>query len=150
MSKLYFRYGAMGSGKTAALLQVAYNYEQKGMKIVLIKPSIDTKGKEKVISRIGIERTVDVVLLPTEKIIDRMEPIKPEIKVTQRRLSEEEVLEIYNKIHNFNYSPRQIIQEYGISKSNVSAIKKLKIHSHLAGTRINPETNRLIIMRRKE
>ena len=54
MSKLYFRYGAMGSGKTAALLQVAYNYEQKGMKIVLIKPSIDTKGKEKVISRIGI------------------------------------------------------------------------------------------------
>lgn len=74
MSKLYFRYGAMGSGKTAALLQVAYNYEQKGMKIVLIKPSIDTKGKEKVISRIGIERTVDVILLPTEKIIEEWNP----------------------------------------------------------------------------
>lgn len=42
MSKLYFRYGAMGSGKTSALLQVAYNYEQKGMHIVLIKPQIDT------------------------------------------------------------------------------------------------------------
>lgn len=40
---MYFRYGAMGSGKTAALLQVAYNYEQKNMKVILIKPSIDTR-----------------------------------------------------------------------------------------------------------
>ena len=97
MSKLYFRYGAMGSGKTAALLQVAYNYEQKGMKIVLIKPSIDTKGKEKVISRIGIERTVDVVLLPTEKIIDRMEPIKPDAIIVDEAqfLTKEQVDELY-------------------------------------------------------
>ena len=53
MSKLYFRYGAMGSGKTSALLQVAYNYEQKGMHIVLIKPQIDTKGDNKVVVGLG-------------------------------------------------------------------------------------------------
>ena len=44
MSKLYFRYGAMNSGKSTAILQVAHNYEEKGMKILLIKPSIDTKA----------------------------------------------------------------------------------------------------------
>lgn len=45
MSKLYFHYGAMNSGKTTLLLQVAHNYEEKGMEIVLIKPSIDTRGE---------------------------------------------------------------------------------------------------------
>ena len=55
MSKLYFRYGAMSSGKSAALLQVAHNYEQKGMLAILIKPAIDTKAKNKISSRIGIE-----------------------------------------------------------------------------------------------
>lgn len=72
MSKLYFRYGAMGSGKTAALLQVAYNYEQKGMNILLIKPSIDTKAEDKVSSRIGIERKVDFLLKPEDKIVNEL------------------------------------------------------------------------------
>ena len=36
MSKLYFRYGAMNCGKTTSLLQVAHNYEERGMKVVLI------------------------------------------------------------------------------------------------------------------
>ena len=44
MSKLYFRYGAMNSGKTTLLLQVAHNYEERGMKVVILKPGIDTKG----------------------------------------------------------------------------------------------------------
>lgn len=97
MSKLYFRYGAMGSGKTTALLQVAYNYEQKGMKITLIKPSIDTKGKENVVSRIGIEKAVDIILLPTEKIIDRMKPIKPDAIIVDEAqfLTREQVDELY-------------------------------------------------------
>ena len=43
MSKLYYRYGAMNSGKTTLLLQVAPNYEERGMKVVILKPSIDTK-----------------------------------------------------------------------------------------------------------
>ncbi|EIA28816.1 hypothetical protein SFB4_096G4, partial [Candidatus Arthromitus sp. SFB-4] len=58
MAKLYFRYGAMNSGKTTAMLQVAHNYEEKGMKVLLLKPSIDTKGDNKVVSRLGIDREV--------------------------------------------------------------------------------------------
>ena len=77
MSKLYFRYGAMSSGKTAALLQVAHNYEQKGMSIVLIKPAIDTKAEDKVSSRLGIERPVDILLTADDVILDKMQPIKP-------------------------------------------------------------------------
>lgn len=97
MSKLYFRYGAMGSGKTAALLQVAHNYEQKGMTVIVIKPSIDTKGQEKVTSRIGIERTVDVLLAPTDKIINKMEPIKPHAIIVDEAqfLTPEQVDELY-------------------------------------------------------
>ena len=64
MSKLYFRYGAMNSGKTTALLQVAHNYEEKGMHPIIIKPLIDTKGNNKVISRIGIEREVNYLIAP--------------------------------------------------------------------------------------
>ena len=59
MAKLYFRYGAMNSGKTALLLQAAYNYEERGMKTFIIKPSIDSKGCDKIVSRIGLERKVD-------------------------------------------------------------------------------------------
>lgn len=77
MSKLFFRYGAMGSGKTAALLQVAYNYEQKNMKVILIKPSIDTKGDSKVVSRIGISREVDIILGPNDSVMEKMFPKKP-------------------------------------------------------------------------
>jgi thymidine kinase len=62
MSKLFFRYGAMNSGKTTSLLQVAHNYKEKGMEVLIIKPSIDTKGQEKIVSRLGIEREVDALL----------------------------------------------------------------------------------------
>ena len=74
MSKLFFRYGAMGSGKTTALLQVAHNYEQKNMKGILIKPSIDTKGDSKVVSRIGISREVDIILEPNDNVMEKMSP----------------------------------------------------------------------------
>lgn len=67
----------MGSGKTAALLQVKYNYEQKGMKVLLIKPLIDTKGANTVISRIGISAPVDMLLGSDETIMSKMIPEKP-------------------------------------------------------------------------
>ncbi len=68
MSKLYFRYGAMNCGKTTNLVQVAHNYEERGMKVLVIKPQTDTKGGRKIISRIGVERNVDM-LLPGDKNI---------------------------------------------------------------------------------
>ena len=62
MAKLYYRYGAMNCGKTTLLLQTCYNYEENNMKVVIVKPSIDTKGDTKIVSRIGIEREVDLLL----------------------------------------------------------------------------------------
>ena len=44
MAKLYFRYGAMNSGKSTALMQVAHNYEEQGMRVLILKPQVDTKG----------------------------------------------------------------------------------------------------------
>ena len=58
MAKLYFRYGTMGSSKTAQALMTKFNYEQKGFKVLLLKPEVDTRdlvgGKVVVKSRIGL------------------------------------------------------------------------------------------------
>ena len=70
MSKLYFRYGAMNCGKTTNLLQVAHNYEEKGLKVIIIKSSIDKKGDKNIVSRLGVERCVDILLKPNENIKD--------------------------------------------------------------------------------
>lgn len=57
IGKLYFRYGTMGSAKTALLLTTAYNFEERGMTYMCLKPSTDTREQRSVIrSRIGIER----------------------------------------------------------------------------------------------
>lgn len=57
--KLYFRFGAMNSGKSTNLLQAAHNYEERGQKAIIAKPTIDTKD-EKVLSRLGVARDVDL------------------------------------------------------------------------------------------
>lgn len=57
IGKLYFRYGTMGSAKTAMLLTTAYNFEERGMSYLCFKPVVDTREEKNVIkSRIGIER----------------------------------------------------------------------------------------------
>ena len=53
MAKLYFRYGAMNSGKSTALMQVAHNYEEQGMRVLILKPKVDTKGSGDLVSRLG-------------------------------------------------------------------------------------------------
>ena len=72
MSKLYFRYGAMNSGKSTNLLQVAYNYEERGMRVLLIKPSTDKKGGDKLVSRLGVERKVDLLIDDAQNIYDEV------------------------------------------------------------------------------
>ncbi len=62
MAKLFFRYGAMNSGKSTALLQVAHNYEERGMRVLLAKPVLDTKGSQHIVARIGIDRAVDILV----------------------------------------------------------------------------------------
>lgn len=59
MAELYFRYGAMNSGKSSLILQVAHNYEEREMPVLLMKPLIDSKGNDMIVSRIGLKRKVD-------------------------------------------------------------------------------------------
>ena len=62
MAKLYFRYGAMGSSKTANAIMVHYNYEERGQKALLLKPRLDTRDGDKIIrSRSGLERPCEFV-----------------------------------------------------------------------------------------
>lgn len=60
MAKLYFRYGAMNSGKSTSLIQVAHNYEERGQRVLVVKPATDTKSPA-VLSRISVAREVDLV-----------------------------------------------------------------------------------------
>ena len=61
MAKLYFKYGAMGSSKTAQALITKFNYEERGMRVWLIKPSIETRDGEFVRSRIGLEAKAELI-----------------------------------------------------------------------------------------
>jgi thymidine kinase len=68
MSKLYFRYGAMNSGKSTALLQAAYNYEERSQHVLLAKPAVDSKGDRAIISRLGVTRMVDFLVEPDQNL----------------------------------------------------------------------------------
>ena len=62
MAKLYYKYGAMGSSKTASALITKFNYEERGMKVWLIKPSIDVRdGADIVRSRIGLQAQAEII-----------------------------------------------------------------------------------------
>ena len=71
MAKLYFKYGAMGSSKTAQALITKYNYEENDMKVWLLKPSADTRDGAAILrSRIGLEAQVEIAT-PDANIYDR-------------------------------------------------------------------------------
>lgn len=65
MAKLHFKYGAMNSGKSDTLIKTAYNYEERGLRVIVIKPAIDTKGGSSVTARGGHSRIVDVLATPS-------------------------------------------------------------------------------------
>lgn len=70
MAKLYFKFGTMGCSKTAQALITKFNYEERGMKTLLLKPSVDTRdGADIVRSRIGLEAKA-VVLSPTDDALE--------------------------------------------------------------------------------
>ena len=73
MAKLYFKYGAMGSSKSAQALITQFNYEELGMTVWLIKPSIDTRdGADIIRSRIGLQRSAQII---TPEQIDQLRGI---------------------------------------------------------------------------
>lgn len=76
MAKLFFRYGPMNSGKSTALLQVAHNYHERGQSVWVAKPGIDKKGGDRVISRLGVDRAVDILLAPNDSLLDRVQQMQ--------------------------------------------------------------------------
>lgn len=68
MAKLYFRYGAMNSGKSSALLQAAFNYEERGHRVLLAKPGVDTKAEGSISSRLGLTRAADLLIHPGDEV----------------------------------------------------------------------------------
>ena len=73
MAKLYFRYGAMNSGKSTALMQVAHNYEEQGMKVLILKPQVDTKGGGELVSRLGVRRKADLLIPPELDVFEAVQ-----------------------------------------------------------------------------
>ena len=69
MAKLFFKYGAMNSGKSTALMQAAHNYEERGMRVLVAKPMLDTKGSDRVVSRLGVSRPVDLLVGPQDDLL---------------------------------------------------------------------------------
>lgn len=75
MAKLYFKYGAMGSSKTAQVLITKFNYEERDMRVWLIKPATDIRdGNDVIKSRIGLENTAERVL-PDTDLLERFEKL---------------------------------------------------------------------------
>lgn len=99
MAKLYFKYGAMGSGKSTVLMQVAHNYQQRGFNVFVIKPKIDTKGDTKLVSRIGITREVDWVIDSNEEVYSKIDALTNNIECVlvdeAQFLKESQVLELW-------------------------------------------------------
>lgn len=69
MSKLYFKYGAMNSGKSTILLQTAHNYEETGKSVLVLKPSKDLKANDNISSRLGVQRRADFLVSPHDSLI---------------------------------------------------------------------------------
>ena len=61
----------MNSGKSTALLQAAFNYEERGQNVLLTKPQVDTKGNSDIVSRLGVSRPVDFTVAPDEDILQK-------------------------------------------------------------------------------
>lgn len=70
MANLEYRYGPMNSGKSMALLQMAYNYEENNKKILLVKSITDTKGGDYLVSRIGPKRKIQIKLDRKESLLN--------------------------------------------------------------------------------
>lgn len=107
MAKLHFKYGAMNSGKSDTLIKTAYNYEERGLTVIVIKPGIDTKGDDKVVARGGHERRVDIIAnLDTDlevAIMDR--PDASVILVDEAQfLTEKQISELFRlaKLHGIS------------------------------------------------
>jgi thymidine kinase len=75
MAKLHFKYGAMNSGKSDTLIKTAYNYEERGLRVVVVKPKVDTKGGKKITARGGHSRVVDILADHDTVLVEKIQSI---------------------------------------------------------------------------
>ena len=80
MDNLIFKYATMNSGKTMDLIIRAYNYKETNNKIIVMKPKIDTKGENTIVSRTGLIRDVDILIDKDDSIINILEHKLTDIK----------------------------------------------------------------------
>ncbi len=108
MAKLYFFYGAMNSGKTTRILQCAYNYQEQGVKPIIMNPMVDTKGSEHIVSRIGAKRKVDYLIPQKENIYDTIVEKYTNVDLIiideAQFLSEKQVNELMDVVIDLNIS----------------------------------------------
>lgn len=74
-AKLHVKYGSMNAGKTTALLQAIHNYEENNMKVFVIKPKIDKKGGDCIVSRLGLKRKVDKLIGRYDDMFDILKDV---------------------------------------------------------------------------
>ena len=78
MAKLHFKYGAMNSGKSDTLIKTAYNYDERGLATLTVKPALDTKGEDWVVARGGARRRVDVLARSGEELREHVHAVADE------------------------------------------------------------------------
>jgi thymidine kinase len=71
----------MNSGKSTALLQVAFNYEERGQRVLIAKPAVDTKGDRNIVSRLGVVRDADFLILPNHNLRELVATFSKQQKV---------------------------------------------------------------------
>lgn len=99
MAKLHFKYGAMNSGKSDTLIKTAYNYEERGLKVVVIKPDVDTKHETNVMARGGHTRTADVLSTEStdlEKEISKFNDVACVLVDEAQFLTEKQISQLYS------------------------------------------------------
>lgn len=117
MAKLHFHYGAMNSGKTIELIRAAHNYQEQGMRPFIIKPGKDTKGQEKITSRIGAERAVDLLVQPDTDLFKEVQRAGEKAAIACVFVDEAQFLEPtqIDQLLNLTLTPTNIpVMAYGL------------------------------------
>ncbi len=95
MAKLFFKYGAMNSGKSTMIIQTAYNYEEKKRKVMLIKSILDTKGDNYIVNRTNLKRKVDLLLKQDDTIMHHLKTVDVILVDEAQFLTKKQVDELY-------------------------------------------------------
>lgn len=106
MAKLIFNYAAMNSGKSIDLLRTVYNYEENGLSVLVMKPSIDTKGGDSIVTRAGLSRKVDFLVSGDSSIFDLISDKLNDVSCIfideAQFLSEQQVIDLFVISNNYD------------------------------------------------